>query len=214
VVVAFAFVSLSALLAFVTFAASPAGGTITPSGPTLTWAGTASGVPPAVGGESDCVEGSSCDSFKLTISGTPADWAAAGKQVHVEIDWTTPSTDYDLYIHKGALTGPVVASSGSGGTTSEQVDMNPSSASIGTGDFIVHVVYFASNPADQYHGTAKTIGAAAGPVPAPAPTSGLAPRYERRSAAAPANHPSEWGYLSPGTRKAERCSKRTCKPCG
>ncbi|MDQ6809536.1 MAG: hypothetical protein M3Z64_08975, partial [Verrucomicrobiota bacterium] len=178
VVVACLFVALSASLTFVSFAASPAGGTIAPAGPTLTWTGTATAVPPTAGGEDACVEGTNCDSYKLTISGTPADWAAALKQVHIEITWSLNSTDYDLFVHKGTLAGPVVASSASGGTTIEQVDMNPASPSIGTGDFVVHAVYYASNPADQYKGLAKTIAVAPGPIPAPAPASGFAPRYE------------------------------------
>ena len=179
VVLACALVSLSVLLAFVSFAAAPASGTISPTTTTtLTWTGSAPGVPPTAGGESACTEGTNCDSFKLTISGNPADWVAAGKQVHVEINWKLNSTDYDMYVHKGTLAGPVVASSGSGGSIQEQVDMNPANSSIGTGDFIVHVVYFSSNPADQYTGLAKVIPTPPGPIPAPAPVSGLAPRYE------------------------------------
>ncbi len=157
-------------------AANPAAGTITPgtAGP-LTWNGTAPGIPPTGGGETSCTEGTNCDSYKLTISGQPADWA--GKQVHVQIDWTEPGTDYDMYIHKGALTGAIVASSGNGGTTSEQVDLDPNRSSIGTGDFYVHVVYFVSAGVDQYHGTAFVAATAQGPAPAPQAT-GIAPRYE------------------------------------
>lgn len=138
-------------------------------------------MPPAAGGEGDCDDASgNCDSFKLTISGTAADWAAANKQVHVQINWNSPSTDYDLYVHKGTIAGPVVASSGSGGTTSEQVDLNPSSSSIGTGDFVVRVVYFLPNPADQYSGVATIKATSTGPAPIPAPTpaTSRAPRFE------------------------------------
>jgi hypothetical protein len=170
-------VTLSALLGFLAFGADPTGGTIGPSGPTVTWAGTGSGTPPTGGAEDACEEGQNCDSFKLTISGTPADWAAAVKVVHVQINWTSPSTDYDLYVHKGSLDGPLVASSGAGGSTSEQVDLDPRRNSVGTGDFIVHVVYFAATLADQYAGTATL--AAAAPLPAPAPAAtGTAPRFE------------------------------------
>lgn len=170
-----ALLSLSALFAFVAYAATPPAGTVTPSGPNLSWVGT--GTAPTGGAEDSCIEGTSCDTFKLTISGTSADWAAASKQVHVQINWTSPSTDYDLYVHKGTLTGPVVASSGSGGSTQEQVDLDPRRSNIGTGDFIVHVVYFAATAADQYHGVANVVAAA--PLPAPAPAaSGLSPRFE------------------------------------
>jgi len=176
-VLAFSFLALSVLLGFLALAANPPTGTISPSGPTLTWAGTGTGAPPTGGGEDACEEGTNCDSFKLTISGTPADWAAAVKVVHVQINWATAATDYDLYVHKGSLTGPIVASSGAGGTTQEQVDLDPRRSSIGTGDFIVHVVYFAATLADQYTGTATL--ATAAPLPAPAPAAaGLPMRFE------------------------------------
>src|SRR3954471_18128200 len=151
-VAAFLLVSVSGLCGYLAFAADPAAGTVSPSGPNLTWMGT--GVAPTGGAEDSCIEGTSCDSFKLTISGTSADWLAASKKVHVQIDWITPSTDYDMYVHKGTLAGPVVASSGAGGTTHEQVDLDPRRSNIGTGDFVVHVVYFAATAADQYTGTA------------------------------------------------------------
>jgi hypothetical protein len=174
---ALAFLAFSAFLGFLAFAADPAGGSIGPSGPTVTWTGTGTGTPPTGGAEDACEEGQNCDSFKLTITGTPADWAAAVKVVHVQINWLTPSTDYDLYVHKGSLDGPIVASSGAGGSTSEQVDLDPRRSSVGTGDFIVHVVYFAATAADQYTGTASLADAA--PLPAPAPAaSGVVPRFE------------------------------------
>ncbi|HZA37938.1 MAG TPA: hypothetical protein VE486_02240, partial [Candidatus Baltobacteraceae bacterium] len=173
--------AFSASLGWLSFAASPSGGTITPSGPTLTWTGTGNGVPPAAGGESDCEQGANCDAFKLTISGTPADWVAAGKQVKVRIVWLLNSSDYDLYVHKGSLDGPVIASSGAGGTTFEEVTLNPNSSNIGTGDFFVNVVYFAATQADQYNGSAAVVAAGAPPIPAPTPASGVAPRYQNHT---------------------------------
>jgi hypothetical protein len=176
-ILACACLALSALLGFLAIAADPPEGTISPSGPTLTWTGTGAGAPPTGGAEDACEEGNNCDSFKLTISGTPADWAAAVKVVHVQINWGSPSTDYDLYVHKGSLDGPIVASSGAGGSTAEQVDLDPRRSSVGTGDFIVHVVYFAATLADQYTGMATLSDAA--PLPAPAPAAaGLPPRFE------------------------------------
>jgi hypothetical protein len=176
VVIALLLCAFGASLGWLSFAASPSGGTITPSGPTLTWNGTGTGIPPTGGGESACTEAVNCDSYNLTISGTPSDWT--GKQVHVQINWASPSSDYDMYVHKGSLSGPVVASSGAGGTTQEQVDLNPASTSIGTGTFVVHVVYFAATQADQYHGAASVIAAGLPPLPAPTPATGSAPGYE------------------------------------
>src|SRR5215212_7492462 len=88
-IVAGSCLALSAFVGFLAFAADPSGATIGPSGPTVTWAGTAPGTPPTGGAEDACEEGTNCDSFTLTISGTPADWAAAVKVVHVQIDWTS-----------------------------------------------------------------------------------------------------------------------------
>jgi hypothetical protein len=186
VLIALLLCAFGASFGWLSFAASPSGGTITPSGPTLTWTGTGNGVPPAAGGESDCVEGANCDTFVLTISGTPSSWV--GKQVKVRIEWLANSSDYDLYVHKDSLDGPVIASSGAGGTTFEEVTLNPNSSNIGTGNFYVRTVYFAATAADQYHGIASVVSAGAPPIPAPTPASGVAPRYQNHTppAAGPA----------------------------
>ena len=183
----------SALSLFHSQAAAPGSGTVTPTTVVpITWNGTGSGLPPTGGGETSCTEGTNCDTFKLTISGVPADWAF--KKVHVQINWGLNANDYDMYVHKGSPTGPIVATSGSGGTVQEQVDINPlCSSSIGTGDFYVHVVYFAATQADQYHGTVTV-----GPAPACAGVapqgSGVAPRYENYTP--PAAGPNTLGRFS------------------
>lgn len=174
-VLACALVALAAVFAFRAFAANPANGTITPFSPPVTWTGTGTGVPPAAGGESDCEEGANCDTFVLNISGTPSEWV--GKQVKVRIQWLANASDYDLYVHKGSLDGPVIASSGAGGTTFEELTLNPNSSNIGTGTFHVRTVYFAATPADQYSGAASVIAAGLPPIAAPL-ASGVAPRYQ------------------------------------
>jgi hypothetical protein len=188
ILLAFVLCSAAVFLTVFSFAANPPSGTITPASSPVTWTGTGNGVPPAVGGESDCEQGANCDAFKLTISGTPAQWAAAGKQVKIRIEWLLNASDYDLYVHKGSLDGPVIASSGAGGTTFEEVTLNPNSSNIGTGDFYVNVVYFAATAADQYNGIASVVAAGAPPIPAPTPASGIAPRYQNHTppAAGPA----------------------------
>ncbi|HEY8835182.1 MAG TPA: hypothetical protein VIM09_06320, partial [Chthoniobacterales bacterium] len=93
--------------------AAPAAGSIGPAGAALAWDGTALGTGSA-NGESTCVEGVTCDSFTLTVTGTPADWAAAGKRIEVKTLAPTAQDDYDLVIHKGDNTGPIVDSSGNG----------------------------------------------------------------------------------------------------
>ena len=135
--------------------ATPSAGTLNPGGPTINWAGT------AVGGsstdESTCVEGVNCDTFILTLSGTPTSWT--GLKARIVISSPDPSgvTDYDLYVHKGNNSGPVVGISANSGTPPEVVDLDPSNPTIGTGQFSVHVVYFTGSSAFQYAGSASAI---------------------------------------------------------
>jgi len=146
--------------------ATPSAGTLNPGGPTIAWTGTAAG-----GGsldESTCVEGVNCDTFVLTLSGTPTNWA--GLKARIVISDADPSgaTDYDLYVHKGSDSGPVVAISANSGTPPEIVDLDPSNPTIGTGQFSVHVVYFSATAAFQYSGSASAISSST--VPALIPT--------------------------------------------
>jgi hypothetical protein len=143
-------------------AASPASGTIAPTGPVLpftgTWAGTATGTGSA-NGESTCVEGVNCDTFRLTVAA--GDYT--GKIIAVKIQWTVAANDYDLYIHKCPTpastnaqcnaSAPVGQDGAGAPQTQENAAIDPSST--GVGDYTVHVVYFAtSGPTDQYQGSA------------------------------------------------------------
>jgi len=142
----FAFFSLSLSYG----SAPPSGSLISTTGTTITWTGTGTG-PSSPNGESTCVDGTNCDVFTLTLNGAPAaDYA--GKLVHVALNWATIATDYDLYVHKDTVAGTLVAVSAQGTTNFEAAELNPSAT--GTGVYVVHVVYFAATPADQYHGTA------------------------------------------------------------
>ena len=157
----------TSVLNVASFAATPSSGSInSTTGSSATWTSSAVG---ATNGESTCVEGTTCDSFTLTIAGSAASFA--GKYVNISIKWTLSTNDYDLYVHKGSLTGPVVASSTNGiPETSEAVSINP--ASLGTGVYVVHVVASATVPGDAPKGTAVTATAPVNPPPskAPAPT--------------------------------------------
>src|SRR5437899_9238126 len=145
--------------------AMPSSGTLNPGGPTVNWVGT------GVGGgsldESTCVEGVNCDTFLVTLSGTPTNWA--GLKARIVISCADPSglSDYDLYVHKGDNTGPVVGESAHGGTPPELVDLDPSDPTIGTGQFSVHVVYFSAFAGFQYSGSASAVSASAGTALAP-----------------------------------------------
>jgi len=157
--------SAALFLAFFSFAANPASGTIAASGGQLTWTGTGIGgqsdVSGTASGEDTCIDGQNCDVYTLTLSGSPADWA--GKKARIDITWANSANDYDLYIHKDTVTGATVGSSAQGNTNSESVDLDPSKPDTGTGVFVVHVVYFAVPPApmpiDQYSGKVTVVGA-------------------------------------------------------
>src|SRR6266571_8476297 len=139
--------------------AQPSSGTLNPGGPQVNWVGTAAG-----GGsldESTCVEGVNCDTFLVTLSGTPTNWT--GLKARIVISCADPSglSDYDDYVHKGDNAGPIVPGgvSAHGGTPPEVVDLDPSDPDVGTGQFSVHVVYFSSAFTFQYSGTASPISA-------------------------------------------------------
>lgn len=138
-------------------ASTPANGTISPTGPNIVWQGPVTGG--AGANEDTCVEGTNCDTFKLTLSGTEEDWA--GKVVNININWLTPANDYDLYIHKGEncpangpCEGPVVSQDGNGAPSTQEVgSIDPSST--GTGVYLVRLVIFSVTPGDPYTGTAS-----------------------------------------------------------
>ena len=151
-------------------AANPPSGTIAPTGPvtpfTGSWTGTASGTG-ANATEPDCVEGVSCDTFRLTV--LPGTWTA--KIINAKIQWTVPANDYDLYIHKCPTpastsaqcnaTPTVGESHGGAPQTEENSAIDPNNT--GTGDYTLHVVYSAVTPAaDQYQGSVSVAAQTAG----------------------------------------------------
>ena len=112
----------------------------------LTWTGS-SLTAGAANTESVCQEGVNCDSYTLNVAGTKADWA--GKRVQVQLNWQVSANEYDIYIHQGSLSGPLVTSSLQGpGLTGQTAFIDVSQW--GTGTFVIHVAYdtaFAA-PAD------------------------------------------------------------------
>src|SRR5437016_7879979 len=158
------------LVVFVLFtsglrSATPSSGTLGPTGPTVNWVGTAAGGSSL--DESTCVEGVNCDTFILSLSGTPSNWT--GLKARIVITDPSGLTDYDVYVHKGDNNGPIVTggTSAHGGTPPEVVDLDPSNPDVGTGQFSVHVVYFSATAAFQYSGSASAISASAGSALAP-----------------------------------------------
>jgi hypothetical protein len=164
---AFVLCGLGAVLGVISFAANPPSGGIAVTGPQAPfngrWVGTATATG-AANGESSCVETVNCDTFTLTVDPTSV-WT--GKRVEVRIEQATNDDDTDLVIHKGSNAGPIIASSGNGAGITEVGYINPNTD--GTGVYTVHVIYFATVPGDQYHGTVEVVPL----VPAPPPNAAV-----------------------------------------
>jgi hypothetical protein len=160
-------------------AVPPSGIIASPTASPLTWVGTATGTG-AANGESSCVEGVSCDTFTLTVGDTQAAWATASKRIEVKTVAPNGADDYDLVIHKGDNSGPIVDSSGNGaGVTYDEVEVaHISPATDGVGVFTVHVIYFATVPGDQYQGSATVVPLIPPPPPAAPADTGPKVGYE------------------------------------
>jgi hypothetical protein len=143
-------VAMSCALVFPAFASTPSSGTLTPvNGSSAGWTG--SGIAGATTDETTCVDGTDCDVFTVTLTGSPSSYQ--GLVLAINIAHSVTLNDYDLYVHKGSLTGPVIASSTNGiPETSEAVVIDPTVS--GTGVYTVHVVDSNVAPGDPYHGVA------------------------------------------------------------
>lgn len=130
--------------------AKPSSGAIGPANTAPTsWTGSPSGVSL---GESTCVDGTTCDVYTLTVTGKPADYV--NKLVSVSANWTLPVEEYDVFVHQGSITGPVIGSSISGTPgTKNTVTINPNIT--GTGIYVVHIAADSATPGSSYVGTAS-----------------------------------------------------------
>src|SRR5438046_2988141 len=156
-----------ALSATVLRSATPTAGTLNPTGPTVTWAGTAAGCGSL--DESTCVEGVNCDTYILTLSGTPTAWTGLKARIVISSLDPTGLTDYDLYVHKGDNSDPIVpnGTSANSGTPPEVVDLDPNDPNTVTRQFSVHVVYFSASAGFQYSGSASAISSSTAPALVP-----------------------------------------------
>src|SRR6266540_6994717 len=161
------------LVVFVLFttglrSATPSSASLTPGGRAVNWVWTAVGRGSL--DESTCVAGVNCDTFTVTLSGTPTNWS--GLKARIVVSCADPSglSDYDVYVHKGDNSGPIVpgGESAHGGTPPEIVDLDPSKPEIGTGQFSVNEDYFSASAGFQYSGSASAVSASAGTGLAPA----------------------------------------------
>jgi hypothetical protein len=182
IITAFVFFLTAGLLAIVSIAATPGSGALNPGGTAITWSGFAA-APPAGAAAPDpasCVNGLNCDTFTLKLNGAPGDWA--GKKARIKIAATATGDDVDMFIYKGASTGPLGAQVGSSASSggNEEVTLDPNQPAIGTGDFTVQVVYFLVSAGGSYKGEAASIdNAVVGPTPVPTATPAASPGTPR-----------------------------------
>src|SRR5216110_1796561 len=187
--------------------ATPTAGTLNPTGPTVTWVGT------AVGGgsldESTCVEGVNCDTYILTLSGSPTDWTGLKARIVISSPDPTGLTDYDLYVHKGTNSGPIApgGQSANAGTPPEVVDLDPNDPNTGTGQFSVHVVYFSASAAFQYSGSASAISSSTAPALVPTAPQDTGPKIGFQNFEAP-------GILVPVTDSSQGPTLQTVEYMG
>ena len=146
------------------WAAAPASGTLTASGPSLAWTGTETGTgadSATASNETACSPTlNNCDTFTVTIGGTAKDYI--GKVVAISDNWKVLADEYDLFVHVGnSVSGSLVASSSNGangdGTpaTSNTVIIDPTNPMTPPGVYTVHVASaIGSSTLDQYSGTA------------------------------------------------------------
>ncbi|MFN2508247.1 MAG: hypothetical protein ABR589_05690 [Chthoniobacterales bacterium] len=132
-------------------AANPPETSMNPSSGEKMWVGTAPGG--ASAGEGSCVDTVNCDVFKITVLGEKSDWE--NDLIALHFAWNLGSNDYDFYIHRDAVDGPITSTGRNGGSPETTDDAAIDPAATGVGDYFVHVVYFAAVGVDQYRGTAK-----------------------------------------------------------
>jgi len=149
-------------------ASTPSSTTLNPvNGSSASWAG--GGLAGATTDETTCVDGTDCDVYTITLTGSPANYK--GLVLAISISHQVKLNDYDLYVHKGDLTGPVIASSTGGiPETGESVVIDPTVS--GTGVYTVHVVDSNVAPGDPYSGVATITT-----PPTDSPAHGTAPTY-------------------------------------
>ena len=149
--------ALSLATALVAFgaaqAATPSSGTLSTITPSLTWTGA------PIGGanvdETTCVEGTTCDTYTLTLA--PGDYT--GKRITVGMTWLIPANDFDLYVHAGTVSGPIVTQSAGGAPSTTERASIPIDPPVVVAPitYVVHVVAFTVTPGDIYAGDASLV---------------------------------------------------------
>src|SRR5260370_222665 len=140
-------------------AATPPGGTLSLTSGPVAWNGfPGPGVSPD---ESTCVDGPNCDTFMVRVA--PGDYT--GKRARFSVTWTNQLNDYDVDVHSGSNSGPIVGSSGGGiPETKEESTWDINAVLTVATTYTVHTLYFAVGAGDPYHGVVTLA-----PIPTGAP---------------------------------------------
>src|SRR5437588_11894600 len=99
----------AAAMAVLVDAATPANGTLSATSGPLAWDGPSTGGT-SPDGEATCIESTNCDTYTLTVAA--GDYT--GKRVRFKVTWSVSTNEYDVYVHQGSNSGPIVQSSTGG----------------------------------------------------------------------------------------------------
>src|ERR1700704_1949793 len=144
-------VALALAWSSLTNAAAPSSGTLSLTSGPVSWDGFSSAAAASPDGEATCVEGTNCDTFTLTLA--PGDYR--GKRVRYKASWTNQLNDYDVYVHLGSSSGPVLSPPNGGPPSTAEEDTFDVNVVVTAGandTYTIHVVYYAVVASDPYHG--------------------------------------------------------------
>lgn len=185
VLIAAALCCLAIFLAAVSFATTPASGTLSPDnrsieftgGPFLIATNSSDNAP----GPVTCDATNPCEDFALTID-IPQSYKEANPkdEIHITISWDDPTggQDLDTWLVDDPDDGTYPAHASNGGDNPEVIVLTMDQVPAGAHNFFVRVAPFIST-GQPYNGKVELISATqgGGPAPTPAPFVGIAPRY-------------------------------------
>jgi hypothetical protein len=145
-------------------AASPAGGSVSDTSPSTTWAAGPFAVPNVTGqtGAVTCGAATPCDDYKLSVS-VPVGYDA-GHSLRVDVKWANSAADFDIYVLDAS--GAVVSSAAS--SSDPETLLLPAVGAT----YTVRVVPFAPL-GESITGTAALVSNPAQPAPSTAPAPGF-----------------------------------------
>jgi len=144
--------TVAVVFSTLTRAATPTSGTLSPTSGPVSWTGFTTAAATSPQGETTCVDTVNCDVFTLKIAA--GDYR--GQRVRVRGSWSNQVNDFDIYVHQGPLSGPVVETPNPGapGTSQEATfDLNTVVTAGANDTYTFHVIYWTVVALDQFRGT-------------------------------------------------------------